>query len=329
MLATDEPIQTEAGGWRRALTPQQRAELAALHRPNAWTQAKPLLLLAIWLVCAAVAINVDSLVVRLLCWLVIGATLHCLGAFVHDCAHLSVFRRPWRDRGLGFLCGLPVFFPSASYRATHLLHHKYLNTAKDPDALAANFPGPRQRTAIFYGWLLVGVPVYSLTLIATGPLRGRRLSDKLACVVEPLLMLAFYTALFTLAARFHFGNVLADGWVWALPVAMLIGNFRGLAEHAQLAHGEPPDPLRVALTVETSPVVAFFLNNLNYHLEHHLYPGIPWNNLPKVHHLLAPVFTQGRASIAGGYRRWAARALRYGPNRSFSYRDLKAYPERS
>ena len=139
----DRPFRScppAADGWRRSLTPQQRAEFAALHRPTAWTQAKPLILLAIWLACAAVAVPVDSIFVRVLCWIVIGGVLHCFGAFVHDCSHLSVFRKPWLDRTLGFLCGLPVFFPSASYRATHQLHHKYLNTAKDPDALAANFP---------------------------------------------------------------------------------------------------------------------------------------------------------------------------------------------
>jgi fatty acid desaturase len=315
----------ESGDWRRALTREERAALATLHRGNAWTQLKPLALLAIWLVAATIAIKIDRLPLRLFAWLVIGATVHCFGAFVHDCAHLSVYRKPWLDRIVGFLCGLPGFFPSANYRATHMLHHKYLNTPHDPDALAANVPNPRLRAAIFYGWLLVGVPFYSLTLIAAGPFRARRKVDKILCVVEPLAMLVFYVALFAAASRYHFGNVLALGWLWALPVALIIGNFRGLAEHAQLAHGDPPDPLRIARTVETSPVVSFFLNNLNYHLEHHLYPGIPWNNLPKVHLLLSPVLKEGRASIAGGYRGWALRALRYGPNCTFSYRELKAY----
>jgi fatty acid desaturase len=330
MLATQESAPSreaspQGGDWRRSLTREARTELAALHTPNLWTRMKPLVLVAIWIVTAIVAIRVDWLPVRLLCWLVIGATLHCFGAFVHDCSHFSVFRKPWLDRTLGFFCGLPVFFPSANYRATHLLHHKYLNTDKDPDALAANFPNPRLRAAVFYGWLLFGVPFYSITLILAGPFRARRMSDKILCAAEPFLMLASYVALFVAAQHWHFGNILANGWAWGLPVALLIGNFRGLAEHAQLAHGDPPDPLRIARTVETSPVISFFLNNLNYHLEHHLYPGVPWNNLPKVHALLDPVFKKGRASIAGGYRGWALRAMRYGPNRTFSYRDREAY----
>jgi fatty acid desaturase len=35
--------------------------------------------------------------------------------------------------------------------------------------------------------------------------------------------------------------------------------------------------------------------NLNYHIEHHLYPAVPWYNLPKLHRLLGD-----RLRAAGG-----------------------------
>jgi len=34
-------------------------------------------------------------------------------------------------------------------------------------------------------------------------------------------------------------------------------------------------PIRRSLV--SNPVVSFFFNNQNYHLEHHLFPAIPWN----------------------------------------------------
>lgn len=41
------------------------------------------------------------------------------------------------------------------------------------------------------------------------------------------------------------------------------------------------------------PVISFFYWNMNYHVEHHMYPGVPCYNLPRLHHLidldLAPV----------------------------------------
>ena len=147
MLSTDETVPSEsrppaAGDWRRSLTRAAARGTRRLAPPECVDAGKPLILLAIWLACAAIAVTVDEIFVRVLCWIVIGGVLHCFGAFVHDCSHLSVFRKPWLDRSLGFLCGLPVFFPSASYRATHQLHHKYLNTAKDPGCTRGQFSRP-------------------------------------------------------------------------------------------------------------------------------------------------------------------------------------------
>jgi fatty acid desaturase len=42
--------------------------------------------------------------------------------------------------------------------------------------------------------------------------------------------------------------------------------------------------------------------NINYHLEHHLFPGIPWYNLPKVHQLLQDEYRRAGCSV---YRTYA------------------------
>lgn len=41
--------------------------------------------------------------------------------------------------------------------------------------------------------------------------------------------------------------------------------------------------------------------NLNYHLEHHLFPGVPWYHLPKVHALLKDEFRAAGASVYRSY----------------------------
>ena len=41
------------------------------------------------------------------------------------------------------------------------------------------------------------------------------------------------------------------------------------------------DPYKGARTIKAHPVVDFFLCNENYHIEHHLYPSVPWYNLKK------------------------------------------------
>jgi fatty acid desaturase len=316
-------IQHDQPG-RAAIPEEIRRRVAALHRITTWTRLKIVALIVIWGLCAALAIKVDSLLVRLPCWIVIGFVLLTLGVFMHEGAHGSLFRKSWLDRPIGFLCGLPVFFPCSSYRATHLLHHKFENTSLDPDNLAANFPNRTARALLFYSWFIIGMPVYILLVTVTGPFRAQGWKNKAACVVEPLLIAAFYIALFTLASRYRFGGMLAVGWAWALPWTVLIANFRGLAEHTQLWHTDPPDPFHSTRSLVSNRFIAFFFNNQNHHLEHHLFPGLPWNALDEVHRLLQPVYEQRGASVARGYLSWFADALRYGPNRTMSYRRQRS-----
>lgn len=40
-------------------------------------------------------------------------------------------------------------------------------------------------------------------------------------------------------------------------------------------------------TVLLDPVIAFFYWNMNYHIEHHMYPGVPCYNLPRLRRLIA------------------------------------------
>lgn len=40
-------------------------------------------------------------------------------------------------------------------------------------------------------------------------------------------------------------------------------------------------------TVLLNPLLSFLYWNMNYHVEHHMYPGVPCYNLPKLHRLLA------------------------------------------
>src|SRR5262245_64858773 len=80
----------------------------------------------------------------------------------------------------------------------------------------------------------------------------------------------------------------------ALPVPIVFGNVRSWAEHALT---RPGHPLTQTRTVTSNRVVSFLMCNLNYHLEHHLFPGVPWYNLPRLHALLADEYRRAGAQV--------------------------------
>jgi fatty acid desaturase len=54
-----------------------------------------------------------------------------------------------------------------------------------------------------------------------------------------------------------------------------------MSQHTLLEHHS--DPILGTRSILTNRVTAFFMCNENYHLEHHLYPGVPWYNLRRLH----------------------------------------------
>jgi fatty acid desaturase len=297
---------------RDQLAPGLREEIRALHQIESWRHLKLLVLVALWLGPGALAVTVASWPLRAVCWLVMGLALHGIGVFMHEGAHHNLLRKPVLDRTIGFLCGVPVLFSCSCYRATHSLHHRYENTARDPDNLAALVPNPTLRGCVGAVFLVVGSLLYTLLLAIMAPTRatGR---DRWWCLLEISLLATIYSVV---AAWCRQDPVIWSwvtyGWLGGLLVAVPIANVRGLAEHSFLRHDDPPHPLRSTRSLPSHRLVAFFFNNQNYHLEHHLFPRVPWYNLPRLHQLLQDVYRREGAAVLEGYQQFAVDVARAG-----------------
>ncbi len=300
-----------------------REEIRRLHELDARKSLiKIAQLLAIWGLCALLALKADSHLAALPCYVLMGFCFHGLGVLAHEGAHGSLLGWGWVDRLVGFFCGLPISFPCNNYRATHLLHHMYENSELDPDNLEAQFPHPIPRVLVYYGFYLVGIYLYVVQLMLTGPFRSRTWRDRLICLAETLCLLAFYGLLWRTAFDYGAVDTLLRCWLLGIPFGAFIANVRGLAEHTQLEHDRPPDSLRSTRTTLSHPFICFFFNNQNYHLEHHLFPMVPWYHLPRLHKLLLPIFLEHGASISSrGYLEGFWSGVIYGPLTTFHYND--------
>ena len=295
--------------WAHGLTPEARQRLRELHRVQPWRLLKVPLFFAACLAAVALAAWSESLWVALPCCVLAGLCLHGLGVFMHEGAHGNLTRHRWTDRFVGFVCGLPAGVSCSNYRATHDLHHRFENTQADPDNMTALFPSRRLRSIVFYGWFFIGTPAYALLLMLTGPFRAAGRREKILCVVETLLVFAFHYAL--LAVWLEGWALYA--WLGSLAAAAVTANVRGLAEHTLLPQTDPPHPFHSTRSTVSNRIVSFFFNNQNYHLEHHLFPRLPWYNLPELHELLQSSYRSERAAVCRGYLDYLSRALACGP----------------
>jgi fatty acid desaturase len=82
----------------------------------------------------------------------------------------------------------------------------------------------------------------------------------------------------------------------------------GILQHACLAENVLDHRLN-SRTVMINPISRFIYWNMNYHVEHHMFPMVPYHALPKLHALLRADLPAPTPSIWAGYKD-VIRALR-------------------
>ncbi|MDB6015633.1 MAG: fatty acid desaturase [Pedosphaera sp.] len=212
-------------------------------------------------------------------YLLAAASLHGISLFTHEGVHGSLSRRPWWNRALSIACAQPVLQNYSAYKVLHLKHHNHLGEAGDPDHYANYTSWTWLEFAMHWGRLIIGYPVYIVAIPILGFRHGT--SSARRWIIFETCLLAILVA----------GAVCSIPWLllihgWLIPMLIIntLVNIRGMSQHTFLEHQS--DMVLGTRSILTNPVTAFFMCNENYHLEHHLYPGIPWYNLPRLHQTL-------------------------------------------
>ena len=212
-------------------------------------------------------------------YLLAAASLHGISLFAHEAVHGTLAPGRLANGLAGALCALPVLQNCSAYRVLHLRHHRHLGDEGDPDHYA-NYT--RRGWLLFMmNWarLLVGYPVYITAIPILGFRRGN-LRDRVAILGE----LAALGALALWVWRHVPGSWLFHGWLLPMLLINTMVNIRGMSQHTLLEHAN--DEIQGTRSILTTPLVRFFMCNENYHLEHHLHPGVPWYGLPELHRKL-------------------------------------------
>lgn len=283
---------------RKGLSDEKKRKIRELHHiDKRWNIVVPGYL-ALWLLAGWFAVSVDLFLVDVACYLIAGLSLSTFSVLAHESTHNLFTHNPKVDRWIGLLCALPILFSPTGYRLIHPLHHKNARTPEDPDDVENVTRNSRLLAALYVFVLTFGVYLY-LIVVPLKALQRASTKGRMAIVAECGFM----------AALVYFGwlvfgtQVMVEAWLIPLLIAGQIGNVRGLAEHGLTSTGNEFTDTR---TVKTHPVLSFLMCHINYHLEHHLYPGVPWYNLPKLHHLLADELREAGSSVYTSYGEFLA-----------------------
>lgn len=233
----------------------------------------------------------------------IGARQHALLILAHDGAHRLIVRNPrWNDWISEIFLAWPVMVAFHSYRNVHRLHHVHLNSEADPD-WARNRP---DRLIGAADWRKFGLVMLGLSWAQWSLLRwlgaGDRQAETEPSSSWPLFRLLYYGGI--LGALAALDALALLGLYWVVPLCswyLLSLRLKGAAEHFALPNLEPCNSSR---TIRATLLESWLLapHTSSYHIEHHLYPGIPHYRLGQLHAGLMklPEFTQ-RAHVTGSY----------------------------
>lgn len=237
--------------------------------------------------------------------IILGGRQLALGVMNHDCAHHAFFKSPKVDEFVGhYLCGAPMNTSLHAYRAYHLKHHKYAGTPDDPDiGFVKNYPVSKESLRRKFVRDLTGRTGFRDTM---RKIRNFRLSNNWPWLTFHVLLLATLTLAGAPWAYLMW-------WAAELTLYPAIVRLRQIGEH-----GTAKDRSNLEPRLNTGTTVAPFWqrvfiapNDVNYHLEHHMFASIPPYNLGRLHRILASRgYYDGYDCISHGYVDVIRRAVR-------------------
>ncbi len=195
---------------------------------------------------------------------------HALFVLIHECAHNLIFKRRAFNTLAGILANLPILVPSAvSFQRYHLKHHAFQGVYElDADL-------PYEWEARLFGNSALGKTIWLLLYPIFQGLRPLRLKEVNHVdgwiLFNWLAQISFDAAVFILLGAKAFVFLLLSLF---FSVGLHPLGARWIQRHYLVAGEQETYSYYGALNK-----LAF---NVGHHNEHHDFPSVPWNNLPKI-----------------------------------------------
>lgn len=229
--------------------------------------------------------------------LIIGDRQRALASLLHEAAHGTLFKKHFLNTSIGrVISGWTILQSFGAYRQSHVLNHhpRIGEEVDDPDLryMIAEGVYVKQSRSVFIGRYVLGPLIGTRTVKYIWFLLKDRLIGPLHTGehrVETIAVVIFHaTAAILMYQMNALSYFLLYWWIPFVTIYPIIGWFSELSEHFPMMKNTPNDPIYSSRNRYASPVEAFFIGTHgdNYHLTHHLLPGVPHWNLEKATKIL-------------------------------------------
>lgn len=205
----------------------------------------------------------------------------------HECGHGSAFKTQWKnDVVYQIACFMTVRNPTV-WRWSHSRHHTdTIIVGRDPEIILMRPPELAKALLNIFGILMVPQAWWAMLRYAGGTLTNGE-KDFIPEAEQPKVF--FVARVWT---AIYLAVIAACVWMGSILPAMLIGLpsmygawhmfMTGLTQHIGLAEDVLDHRLNCR-TMHINRFSRFVYWNMNYHVEHHMYPMVPYHRLPDLH----------------------------------------------
>lgn len=298
-----------------------KEELRGLSRVSTWRSTASIFL--DWLGIAglfAVLLYFPHPLTYIACFILLGRQQLALAILMHDGAHGRLHASPRLNDYLGqMFTAAPLFFSQDSYRKFHLKHHLEPLASTDPDiSLIGGYPIQlgsflrkllRDLSGVSY-FKFIGYFFYQPRMKKNLPATPSSSHKRLPLAYQVFSVILVNGGLF--AVLTYLGRPWFFFFFWVLPMMTILQvllRIRGIAEHA--GYQANANQMLCSRTV-VNPLQTFFFapHQVNYHMEHHQYPSVPYHRLPEVHRLMKERNSLPLQNLYFGYGKVISELLR-------------------
>ena len=231
----------------------------------------------------------------------------------HECGHGTPFRTRWMNDAIYHIASFQIMRNPVNWRWSHARHHTdTLIVGRDPE-IAWMLPINLCLKALAFVGI---VDTWTSLRVLARNAAGRLSDDEKAYIPRSEWPRAFFWARAHLAIHATVLLIalamlgLGMGWKSAIPI-LLIGGPRiygcwhfvmtGLLQHGGLPEDVTDHRLN-SRTVYMNPISRWLYWNMNYHVEHHMFPMVPYHALPALHAAVKNDLPAPNTSLWDAYR---------------------------